>query len=148
MSEQEVTAVLDVREKSAPSEHIRTEMKNPILGLAEIFPHVARRIASFWGTTQLHEYLTGLTMMDRTDRAGFPPDAMNYLLDIWRHTDDSGLPDDQAHCQWVNDVRLMKAFKQDDIERSNGFGSRLILSGSDAALLDMAQILSSVAAKA
>ena len=57
-----------------------------VYNLAEIyklFPHVAVKIESLWGTKRGHDYLKSLLVKSRPERHGFPLDVYEILLNIY-----------------------------------------------------------------
>ena len=47
------------------------------------FPHIEERLRLMWGTPEVAPYLQNLTISNRSDRQGFPPEvfrALNALL--------------------------------------------------------------------
>lgn len=138
LSQEQVSQAIEEKAKPEADDLPGEDMKNPVAQLYESFPRIANRVIEFWGKPDLRDYLTSLTLMDRIDRAGFPEEAMECLLAIWRFIQDVD-DDELADNPWIADVRLTKSFKQEEIDRSKGFRYRTSsLNGKDAAVLDIA----------
>lgn len=46
-------------------------------------PHLLDKIIGAWRSRELHEFLSRVTMMDRPDRQGFPPEVASELFTLF-----------------------------------------------------------------
>lgn len=52
--------------------------------LEKLFPHILTSIQTMWGYPELNVYLTKLTIDNRGDREGFPPEVWEDLYLVMR----------------------------------------------------------------
>lgn len=134
LSSSEIKKNLDAVQKLEPEDEPGKDAANPLVSIYERTPHVARRMISFWGTPKLHEYVSGLMLMGRADRAGFPADVMGAILEVLEYIDNNQQASTSTECSWLKDTRLYKSFKKEEIEQKFSH-----LSGYAAAQLDIAE---------
>ncbi len=53
---------------------------NEMTALEEKFPRVTSAITLLWGNPEMETYFKRITVDDRGDREGFPPDVMSDIL--------------------------------------------------------------------
>ncbi len=77
-----------IRVMSAPAVKLRPlpdAMETP---LEKFFPHILSAIQAMWGYRELNLYLGKLTIDNRGDREGFPPEVWEDLYLVMRLHDD------------------------------------------------------------
>ena len=57
------------------------------------FPHIEERLRLMWGTTESAKYIKDLTVSDRVDRQGFPPEVFKALCSLAALCPDIGAKD-------------------------------------------------------
>ncbi len=127
----------EIESIKGPEEEISHDggIANPVIVLAEQFPHIAARIAHFWGSRRkIDEYLSQIVMLDRTSRQGFPKHVMAALMEIWNIHRTSFERNGDPSKPWANDPHLDKSFKK--VEQEFSLAHRAELTGAEAAALD------------
>ncbi|MBI3716758.1 MAG: hypothetical protein HY255_12270 [Betaproteobacteria bacterium] len=62
--------------------------------IEQLAPHLIPRITAAWGTWRLHSFLSRVTMMDRPEREGFPPEVAMELFTLFLLNKElAGIPD-------------------------------------------------------
>jgi hypothetical protein len=85
MQQEEIMAIKIATPKAPPIEALPPVIQPDVLIIREQYPNIGNKIASLWGSVQLHKYLNQIIIDDRGGRQGFPQPIISALLRIFQH---------------------------------------------------------------